>query len=89
MPDVAISFLVVLVLGAAVGVLYDRFAGPGWLARQFAGTRGTATSALVGVAGAAIGLFVALLLGLVGLIWLVLLGLIGAVAVVLGWRAIS
>lgn len=89
MVDIAISLLLVFILGAAVGVLYDRFAGPGWLARQFAGPRGMVTSALVGVAGASIGFFVALLLGLVVLIWLLIFGLAGAVLVVLGWRAIS
>jgi hypothetical protein len=89
MPDVAFGFLLVLILGAVVGVFYDRFAGPGWLAQQFAGRRGMVTAGLVGVAGASIGLFVAMLVGLVGLVWWIILGLIGAVLVVVGWRAIS
>jgi uncharacterized membrane protein YeaQ/YmgE (transglycosylase-associated protein family) len=54
--DPVITFLLLLVIGAGAGVLFDRLAGPSWLARQFTGsTRGVITSALVGVAGAFVG----------------------------------
>ena len=49
MRDPAITFLVILVIGIAAGLLFDRLAGPSWLARQFAGSsRGIITSVLVG-----------------------------------------
>lgn len=88
MTDMAVTFLLVVVIGAAAGVIFDRIAGPGWLARQFAGRRGTVTSALVGVAGSSIGYFVALLAGLGGLVWHILLAIVGAVLILLAWRAI-
>lgn len=48
-----VTFLLVLVIGVVAGIVFDRLAGPSWLARQFAGsTRGIITSALVGIAGA-------------------------------------
>lgn len=53
--DPLVVFLVVIVIGIVAGLLYDRFLGPGWLARQFTGPRGTVTSALVGIAGSFIG----------------------------------
>ena len=54
--DPAITFLLVLAIGIIAGLLFDRLAGPSWLARQFSGsTRGIITSALVGVAGAFVG----------------------------------
>lgn len=87
MPDMAITFVLVVLIGAVAGVIFDRIAGPGWLARQFAGRRGTVTSALVGVAGSSIGYFVALLAGLAGLVWLLLFAVAGAVLILLGWRA--
>ena len=42
-------FLILLIIGIAAGILFDRFAGPGWLTRQIAGSnRMIVTSALVG-----------------------------------------
>jgi hypothetical protein len=41
-----VTFLVVLTIGIAAGSLYDRVAGPSWLARQFSrSARGFITSA--------------------------------------------
>ena len=66
-PDPVVTFIVVLVIGLAAGFLFDRLAGPSWLARQFSGsTRGIVTSALVGMAGALIGYHIAVLLALGG-----------------------
>ena len=43
-------------IGIVAGVLFDRFAGPGWLSRQISGsTRGLLTRALIGVAGSFVG----------------------------------
>jgi uncharacterized membrane protein YeaQ/YmgE (transglycosylase-associated protein family) len=54
--DPVTSFVMMLLIGIVAGVLFDRFAGPGWLSRQVIGaTRGVVTSALVGVAGSFVG----------------------------------
>ena len=83
-----VTFLVVLVIGILAGVLFDRLAGPSWLARQFAGsTRGIITSALVGVAGAFVGYHIALLLALGGgLLVSVIAAAVGAAVLLFGWR---
>jgi uncharacterized membrane protein YeaQ/YmgE (transglycosylase-associated protein family) len=65
--DPVVIFLLGLAIGVIAGVLFDRLAGPSWLARQFSGsTRGIITSALIGVAGAFVGYHVAMLLALGG-----------------------
>ena len=80
----AITFLIVLAIGIAAGLTFDRFAGPGWLTRQIAGsTRSVVTSALVGVAGAFIGFNVAALLGLLSIG-----AVVGAAGVLWAWRTI-
>jgi uncharacterized membrane protein YeaQ/YmgE (transglycosylase-associated protein family) len=91
MRDPMVSFLLILVIGAVAGLLFDRLLGPGWLSRQFAGTsRLMVTSALVGIAGAFIGFHLTVLLGIVGgggaapLIGAV----IGALAVLWLWRMV-
>jgi len=71
----AVTFLIVLAIGIAAGLILDRFAGPGSPTRQIAGsTRSVVTSAFVGVAGAFVGFNIAVLLGLLGIA-----ALIGAV----------
>ena len=86
--DPAITFLLVLAIGIIAGFLFDRLAGPSWLARQFSGSnRGMITSALVGVAGAFVGYHAALLLALGGGIVTSLIATVAGTAVVLfGWR---
>jgi hypothetical protein len=81
-------FLILLIIGIAAGLLFDRFAGPGWLSRTIAGSnRMMATSSLVGVAGSFVGYQLATLIGIAGYG-----ALIGAVIVALaalwGWRMI-
>ena len=84
----AATFLIVLVIGAAAGLIFDRLAGPGWLSRQIAGsTRSTVTSALVGIAGAFVGFHVADLLSLSGIAALIG-AVVGAGVVLWGWRSI-
>ncbi|NWG25970.1 MAG: transglycosylase [Pseudorhodoplanes sp.] len=84
--DPVVVFLVVIVIGIVAGLLYDRFLGPGWLARQFAGTRGSVTSALVGIAGAFIGFH---LFALAAAGALAFLGAaIGALVVLWAWRMV-
>jgi uncharacterized membrane protein YeaQ/YmgE (transglycosylase-associated protein family) len=86
--DPLVTFLLVLVIGIAAGILFDRLAGPSWLARQFSGsTRGIITSALVGVAGAFIGYHIALLLALrSGLLMSAIAAAAGAAVVLFAWR---
>jgi uncharacterized membrane protein YeaQ/YmgE (transglycosylase-associated protein family) len=79
-------FLILLIIGIAAGLLFDRFAGPGWLTRQIAGSnRLMVTSALVGVAGSFVGYQLALLIGVAGSAAL-LVAVIGALAVLWIWR---
>lgn len=86
--DPVVTFLLVLVIGVAAGLLFDRLAGPSWLARQFSGsTRGIVTSALVGVAGAFVGFHIGLLLALSGgLVTTVVAAAVGAAVVLFAWR---
>jgi uncharacterized membrane protein YeaQ/YmgE (transglycosylase-associated protein family) len=88
MRDPAVTFLVILVIGIAAGLLFDRLAGPSWLARQFSGSsRGIITSALVGIAGAFIGYHIAVLLALgSGLVMAAIAAALGAAAVLFAWR---
>jgi len=86
--DPVVTFVLILAIGIIAGILFDRLAGPSWLARQFAGsTRVMVTSALVGVAGAFIGYHIAVLLKLGGgMITSVIAAAIGAAVVLFGWR---
>jgi uncharacterized membrane protein YeaQ/YmgE (transglycosylase-associated protein family) len=87
-PDPAITFIVVVAIGVAAGFLFDRLAGPSWLARQFTGsTRGIITSALVGIAGALMFYQIAALLALGGgLVTAAIAAALGAAVVLFGWR---
>ena len=89
-PDPAITFILVLAIGLAAGFLFDRVAGPSWLARQFSGSsRGIVTSALVGVAGAFVGYHIAILLALGGGLIASFIGAAaGAAAVLFAWRMV-
>jgi uncharacterized membrane protein YeaQ/YmgE (transglycosylase-associated protein family) len=86
--DPIITFLLVLVIGAGAGFLFDRLAGPSWLARQFSGsTRGIITSALVGIAGAFVGYHIAGLLALGGgIVTTAIAAALGAAVVLFAWR---
>jgi uncharacterized membrane protein YeaQ/YmgE (transglycosylase-associated protein family) len=86
--DPIVTFLLILVIGTVAGILFDRLAGPSWLARQFSGsTRGIFTSALVGVAGAFVGYHIAALLALGGgLVAELIAAAAGAAVVLLIWR---
>ena len=86
--DPVVTFLLILVIGVVAGILFDRLAGPSWLARQFTGsTRGIITSALVGVAGAFIGYHIAVLFSVGGgLLMSVIAAAAGAALVLFAWR---
>jgi uncharacterized membrane protein YeaQ/YmgE (transglycosylase-associated protein family) len=87
-PDPGVTFILVLAIGLAAGLLFDRLAGPSWLARQFTGsTRGIITSALVGIAGALIGYHIAVLLALGGgIVTAAIAAAVGAAVVLFLWR---
>jgi uncharacterized membrane protein YeaQ/YmgE (transglycosylase-associated protein family) len=81
-------FLLLLIIGIAAGLLFDRVAGAGWLSRQIAGpNRLLVTSALVGIAGSFVGYHLALLIGIAGY-GALLVAVIGALAVLWGWRTV-
>jgi len=86
--DPAVTLVLVLAIGVVAGFLFDRLAGPSWLARQFSGsTRGIITSVLVGVAGAFVGYHIAMLLALGGgMVIAVIAAMVGAAVVLFGWR---
>jgi uncharacterized membrane protein YeaQ/YmgE (transglycosylase-associated protein family) len=84
-----LSFLLLLVIGIAAGLVFDQVAGPGWLTRQIAGpNRSMVTSSLVGIAGSFVGYHIALLGGIPGGIGALIVAIIGAVAVLWGWRMV-
>jgi uncharacterized membrane protein YeaQ/YmgE (transglycosylase-associated protein family) len=79
----------VLVIGIAVGLLFQRMTGRGWLTRQLAGgRRADLTAALVGIAGAFIGFHVFALAGIISTLLVLIGALIGAVLVVWAWREV-
>ena len=58
------NFIIILIIGIAAGLIFERFAGASWLSRQVASSqRRVATSCLVGIAGAFIGFHLFALLG--------------------------
>ena len=88
--DPIAAFILIVVIGVIAGILFDRFAGPSWLARQFGGQRSQVTSSLVGVAGSFLGYHLAALGGMIGLGgYAVFVGaVVGAEVVLLLWRMI-
>ncbi len=86
--DPSTSFILVIVIGIAAGMLYDRFAGPPWIAQFVAGQRSSATTSLVGVAGAFIGYHIALIAQILG--FDATIGFLGAVVgaglIMMFWR---
>ena len=82
------DFLLLIIIGLAAGLLFDRFAGPGWLSRQIAGgNRTLLTSSLVGIAGSFVGYHLAVLIGILGLGALIA-AVVGALVVLWAWRTI-
>jgi uncharacterized membrane protein YeaQ/YmgE (transglycosylase-associated protein family) len=88
--DPVVTFFLVLLIGIVAGILFDRLAGPSWLARQFSGsTRGIITSALVGVAGSFIGYHIAMLALGGGLVISLIAAAAGAAVVLFVWRMVK
>jgi len=84
------TFILVLVIGVAAGLLFDRLVGPGWFKRKITGsTRSMTTSALVGVAGAFVGDHLAMLLAFGRGYGALIAAAIGAVVVLWVWRMVK
>ena len=84
----AMTLVLILIIGIAVGIVGQRLARPSWISRQLAGGhRADFTSALVGVAGAFIGFHAAALL-IAGTGALLVAAAVGAALVLWGWREI-
>ena len=81
--------VILLIIGIAAGILFDRFAGPGWLSRQIGGkNRILVTSSLIGIAGSFVGYHLAGLLTITG--YAAIIGaIIGALVVLYGWRMVK
>ncbi len=83
------AFLILLLIGIAAALLFDRYVGTGWFTRQVSSSqRRLVTSSLVGIAGSFIGYHVFGLLGIViaGSLGLFIGAIIGAAAVLYVWR---
>ena len=88
--DPVVLFVLVLAIGIVAGILFDRLAGPSWLARQFSGsTRGIITGVLVGVAGSFIGYHIAMLALGGGLVISLIAAAAGAAVVLFVWRMVK
>lgn len=88
--DPFVAFILIVLIGIAMGLVFDRFAGPSWHARQFPGYRGWVTASLVGVAGSFIGYYLSALGGMVGFGgYAIFIGAAAAAALtVFAWRMI-
>jgi uncharacterized membrane protein YeaQ/YmgE (transglycosylase-associated protein family) len=84
--DPTVTFLLVLAIGVILGILFDRFAGRGWLSRRLAGAGGLVTSALVGTAGSFIGFHLAQLFRLGAGAPRLISAAVGALVVLWLWR---
>jgi uncharacterized membrane protein YeaQ/YmgE (transglycosylase-associated protein family) len=89
--DPLVAFVVVIVIGIAAGLVYDRVAGPGWLGRQIAGSRRSmVTSTLVGIAGSFIGFHIFILLNItLGGLGPYVGATVGAVVMLWFWRVVQ
>jgi uncharacterized membrane protein YeaQ/YmgE (transglycosylase-associated protein family) len=87
--DPTTTFVIVLIIGILAGLVFDRFAGPGWFKRQVSGAAPImVTSALIGIAGAFVGAELAELAKLTGYAVLIA-AVVGAAVVLFGWRMVK
>jgi uncharacterized membrane protein YeaQ/YmgE (transglycosylase-associated protein family) len=89
--DPLATFIILLVIGIAAGLIFERMVGSSWFTRQVTGSqRRMVTSALVGIAGSFVGYHLFALLGVVvsGNLGFFLGAIICAAAVLWGWRQI-
>ena len=87
--DPTTTFFIVLLIGAVIGLVFDRYGGRGWLSRQVSGGRHVlVTSALVGIAGSLIGYHLAIILKLGAGVPQLLGAAVGALVVLFLWRMV-
>lgn len=88
--DPFVTFILVVLIGIAAGVIGERGLPTSWLSRRLVGgTRADVTGALVGIAGAFIGFHLAALILLSGGLIVLLIGaIVGAALVVWGWKTV-
>jgi uncharacterized membrane protein YeaQ/YmgE (transglycosylase-associated protein family) len=87
--DPPTMFFLVLVIGAVIGLVFDRYRGRGWFARQVTGGRNAMlTGALVGIAGSFIGYHVSMMLRLGAGLAQLIGAAVGALIVLFVWRAV-
>jgi hypothetical protein len=80
------TFLILVVIGAGVGLAMIRY-GHSWLGRHVASAnRGDITYALVGIAGSFMGFHIAAILGALSPLLMYLLAVAGAALTVWLWR---
>jgi uncharacterized membrane protein YeaQ/YmgE (transglycosylase-associated protein family) len=83
--DPAVTLLLVLALGAVLGIAVERFAGRGRLLRSIT-SASPVTAALVGVAGAFVGFHLSELLRFSGATARLIAAALGAAIVTWAWR---
>jgi uncharacterized membrane protein YeaQ/YmgE (transglycosylase-associated protein family) len=81
------TFIVVIVIGIVVGVLFNR-RGRSWFGRQVADATGAGdvTYSLVGIAGSFMGFHIGVILGLLPTMMLYVAAVIGAALTIWLWR---
>lgn len=89
MNSPAVTLLLILVIGIAIGLLMYRYAGSNWLSQLTGTRRGQLTSAIVGTAGAFIGYHLAILMGSAGATTSLIFAAIAAALLVWGWRTVK
>lgn len=89
MANPAVTFILIIVVGIAVGLLLYRYAGSNWLSQLTGTRRGQLTSALVGIAGAFVGYHLAILLGIASTGVSLIVATAGAALLVWVWRTIK
>lgn len=89
--DPVVGFLILLAIGAAVGLLAERFMPRSWLTKQLGpGRRAQVTAALIGIAGALAGFQIAALAHLsAGAYGPFVAAAVGAAVVVWLWRMVK
>jgi uncharacterized membrane protein YeaQ/YmgE (transglycosylase-associated protein family) len=87
--DPALTLLLILLIGIAVGLLMYRYAGSRWLTQFTSTRRGYLTSALVGVAGSFTGYHLATIAATGGTGIALIAAAIGAALLVWAWRTIK
>jgi uncharacterized membrane protein YeaQ/YmgE (transglycosylase-associated protein family) len=85
--DPTVTLLLVLAIGAVLGIAVERFAGRGRLLRSITAAS-PVTAALVGVAGAFVGFHLAELLRFPGSTARLIAAALGAAIVAWTWRAV-